>query len=143
MEADSNNPRVERVFVVHGHDHQLRNKVASFVTNLGKEPIILSECASGGRTIIEKFEHYAGNVDYAIVLMTADDSATAQSDGDTSQPRLRVRQNVLFELGYLVAKLGRGKVCLLCDSGIEIPTDLSGVVYVSLQQEQDWPWRVV
>ena len=46
--------------------------VARFLDKLDLEPIILHEQPEGGRTLIEKFEDYA-DVDYAIVLVTADD----------------------------------------------------------------------
>ena len=117
----------EKVFVVHGHDSALKESVARIVEKQDIEAIILSEQANQGNTIIEKFEQYS-DVSGAICLFTADDLAKAQS-GDTMQ--LRARQNVVFEAGYFMGKLGRRHVVILADSGIEMPSDLSGVVYTN------------
>lgn len=117
----------EKVFVVHGHDGELKQSVARIVEKQGIEAIILSEQANQGNTIIEKCEQYS-DVSGAICLFTADDLAKAKS-GDTMQPR--ARQNVVFEAGYFMGKLGRRNVVILADSGIEMPSDLSGVVYTN------------
>lgn len=116
-----------KVFIVHGHDGELKHSVARIVEKQGIEAIILSEQANQGNTIIEKFEQYS-DVSGAICLFTADDLAKAKS-GDTMQPR--ARQNVVFEAGYFMGKLGRRNVIILADSGVEMPSDLSGVVYTN------------
>jgi predicted nucleotide-binding protein len=61
-----------KVFIVHGHDSELKHATARLVTNLGLEPVIPHEQANKGRTIIEKFTEYA-QVGFAIVLLSADD----------------------------------------------------------------------
>jgi Predicted nucleotide-binding protein containing TIR-like domain len=66
-----------RVFIVHGHDEAARETVARFLERLGIEAIILHEQATGGRTLIEKLEHYS-DVDFAVVLMTPDDLGRAK-----------------------------------------------------------------
>lgn len=71
-ESDHSSKPQMRVFVVHGRDHSLRDELAEFLRNLGTEPIVLEEQPSGGRTLIEKFEHYASASDYAVVLLTPD-----------------------------------------------------------------------
>lgn len=87
----------EKVFLVHGHDNELKETVARFLEKIGLIPIILHEQASKGQTIIEKFEEHS-NVSYAIVLMTPDDVGNLKSNkGKLNQ---RARQNVIFELGY-------------------------------------------
>jgi predicted nucleotide-binding protein len=100
----------QSVFVVHGHDEAALQTVARFLERLGLGAIILKEQPGIGRTIIEKFEDHAGKVGFAVVLLTPDDIA-----GSAAAPasEMRPRQNVLFELGYFVAKLGRGRTCLL------------------------------
>lgn len=114
-----------KIFIVHGHDGELKQSVARIIEKQGIEAIILSEQANQGRTIIEKFEDYS-DVSGAICLFTADDFGRAKSD-ETEQTR--ARQNVVLETGYFMGKLGRNRTVILADKGIEIPSDLSGVVY--------------
>lgn len=114
-----------KIFIVHGHDGELRQAVARIIENQNIEAIILSEKANLGRTIIEKFEDYS-DVDGAICLFTSDDIGKAKKD-DVDKPR--ARQNVVLETGYFMGKLGRNHIVILADSGIEMPSDLSGVVY--------------
>jgi hypothetical protein len=41
-------------------------------------------------------------------------------------------------MGCFFGKLGRGKVCALLYPGVERPSDLDGVVYIPLDQENEW-----
>lgn len=115
----------DKIFIVHGHDGELKQSVARIIEKQGIEAIILSEQANKGRTIIEKFEDYS-DVGGAICLFTADDYGRAKAD---KTDNIRARQNVVLETGYFMGKLGRDHVVLLADKGIEMPSDLSGVVY--------------
>lgn len=112
-----------RVFIVHGRDEGPREAVARFLERLGFEPIILHEQANRGRTVIEKVEQYA-NVDFAVVLLTPDDSGSLAGE----PPRPRARQNVILELGFFIGRLGRSNVCTLKVGDLEIPSDWQGVV---------------
>ena len=116
---------MDRIFIVHGHDGELKQSVARIIEKQGIEAIILSEQANKGRTIIEKFEDYS-DVGGAICLFTADDYGRAKKD---EADNTRARQNVVLETGYFMGKLGRDHVVLLADKGIEMPSDLSGIVY--------------
>ena len=131
-----------KVFIVHGHDNEAKQEVGRFIENLGLETIILHEQASVGMTIIEKIEHYSNDADFALVLYTACDRGSGANE--TSIPaKNRARQNVVFEHGYLMAKLGRVNVCSLVKGDIETPNDISGVVYVPLDSPGAWKSRVV
>ena len=116
---------LKRVFVVHGHDNALKQEVARIIEKQGLEAIILSEQANGGKTIIEKIEENA-DVGAAICLFTKDDYGRAK---DASEDKLRARQNVVFEAGYFMGKLGRGNVIIVADKDLELPSDMQGVVY--------------
>lgn len=119
--------KMDKIFIVHGHNGELKQSVARIVEKQGIEAIILSEQVNQGRTIIEKFEEYS-EVDGAICLFTSDDTGKAKGE---STDRLRARQNVVLETGYFMGKLGRNHVVILSDDGIEMPSDLSGVVYTN------------
>lgn len=123
-----------KVFIVHGHDNAAKQEVARFVENLGLEAIILHEQTNGGKTIIEKIEEHS-NVGYAIVLYTSCDLGKSKTETDLKE---RARQNVVFEHGYLIGKIGRGKVTALVKGNIEKPNDISGVVYIELDNFGGW-----
>ena len=124
-----------RVFVVHGHDEATKEAVARFLSKLSLEPVILHEQPNQGRTIIEKFEGHA-DVDFAVVLLTPDDVGHPASVPEDSRPR--ARQNVIFELGYFVGRLGRSRVCALYKGSVEILSDYEGVIYISMDDPQGW-----
>lgn len=122
-----------KIFIVHGHDDSARQTVARFIERIGFEAVILSEQANQGRTIIEKIEAHA-DVGFAVVLLTPDDVGGKTAD----TLRQRARQNVLLELGYFIARLGRGRVCTLAKGDLEIPTDFAGVVWEPLDDGGAW-----
>lgn len=123
-----------QVFIVHGHDEHAKNDAKAYVESKGFEPIILHLQASGGRTIIEKIDHYS-NVGFGIVLYTECDIGAKR---DTLNYKWRARQNVVFEHGYLIAKLTRKRVVALVKGSVETPNDISGVVYVSMDAAGSW-----
>lgn len=122
-----NHFKFDRIFIVHGHDGALKESVARIIEKQKIEAVILSEQANRGRTIIEKFENYS-DVGGAICLFTADDIGRAKKEPTDNT---RARQNVVLETGYFMGKLGRDHVVILADDGIEMPSDLSGVVYTN------------
>ena len=120
----------DKIFIVHGHDGDTKLQVAEFVERItGERPVILHEQADSGRTVIEKFEEHASEAGFAIILLTADDAGKAKN---APQLNLRARQNVVLEFGYFMAKLGRSRVVALYEAGVELPSDVSGVLYKSL-----------
>lgn len=125
-----------KVFVSHGHDDKAKIDVKSFLESRNLEPIILADQPNAGRTIFEKFEDY-GDVGFAIILLTADDIGRAATASDADM-RQRARQNVIMELGYFMAKLGRGRVCALLRDGVEIPSNISGIVTIRLASDGKW-----
>jgi CheY-like chemotaxis protein len=121
-----------KAFIVHGRDLAALRELKDFLQNTLKigEPIVLGEQASQHRTIIEKFEYYAADVDIVFVLFTPDDFG--QVKGWLSTRRKRARQNVIFEYGYFLGSLRRhsGRVILLHKGPCELPSDVSGIVYI-------------
>jgi len=123
-----------RVFLVHGQDEGAREKVARFLEKVGLEVVILHEQPNVGKTLIEKLEDNT-DVGYAVVLLTADDEGRAQGDEEL---RPRARQNVVFEAGYLMGRLGRDRVALLYNPDVELPSDMHGLVYIPLDETGAW-----
>lgn len=128
-----------KVFIVHGHDNAAKEAVARFVEKIGLEAIILHEQASSGNTIIEKIEANS-NVGFAIVLYTPCDVGASKGEKDQLKPR--ARQNVIFEHGYLIGKIGRKNVCHLFKSGVETPSDIEGLVYAPMDEGGGWKYTV-
>lgn len=128
-----------KVFIVHGHDEAAKESVARFLEKCGFEAIILHEQADGGRTIIEKIVCYT-DVVFAIILYTPCDIGRAK---EAKKGKARARQNVVFEHGYLIGKLGRDKVCALVKEGVETPGDISGVVYKPMDSAGAWKTEIL
>ena len=144
FEADINVSSItmnRNVFVVHGHDGEMKAEVARLLERLGFNPIILSEQPNGGRTIIEKFEDHSQQVGYAIVLMSDKDDVGRAIEDSVLRPR--ARQNVILELGYFIGRLGRKRVCVLRKDGVEDPSDILGIVYTPYASgSMEWKYSV-
>lgn len=128
-----------QVFIVHGHDDIAKLEMSAFISSLGLQPIILHQQASSGRTIIEKIEHYS-NVGFGVVLYTPCDVGSKVGD---LTGNYRARQNVVFEHGFLIGKLGRSRVSAIVKGNVETPNDISGVVYVSMDHERKWEQQLL
>lgn len=144
LEADLNDSTPEptkvvsnyhEVFIVHGHDDGLKQKVARVIEKQGIKPIILHEQPNQGLTIIEKLEHN-GNVGAAVILMTPDDIG---SEVEAKELKPRARQNVIYEAGYFAGRLGRKNV-IFVGGGVETPSDLQGVIYTN---SKDWMFELL
>lgn len=132
-EDDENTPKNDskinnnKVFIVHGHNGELKYKTAELLRKLGIEPIILHDQPNSCRTIIEKIEDFGSEASAAIILFTPDDVGKAVSE---DEPKSRGRQNVVFEAGYFMGLLGKSNTILIkSDNSIELPGDLDGIVY--------------
>lgn len=125
-----------RVFIVHGHDNEVKETVARLVENWGIEATILHERTNRGKTIPEKFEEHADKVGFAIILLTPDD--VGKSKDETNELKPRARQNVILELGYFWALLGRERMCVLYKEGVELPSDIHGILYVPMDSSDGW-----
>ena len=133
------------VFIVHGRDHAARYMVQSFIQELKLQPRVLDDEPNLGDTIIEKLERYSSSR-YVIVIMTGDDIGGLFSDPGDQQRR--ARQNVVFELGYFMAKRGRHNVALLLEQDVpegpvNLFSDIYGIVYIPMREGGDWRQRLV
>lgn len=131
-----------RVFVVHGHDEEMKQASARTLEQLSLDPIILEEKPRQGRTAIEKLDRYS-DVSFALVLLSPDDVAYKKgASSETARPR--ARQNVIHELGYFTGKLGRANVLVLFrkEDDFEMPTNHAGVVYVAYDKGGHWKFEL-
>ena len=137
LKIKSNEVKLDKtkVFIVHGHDNEAKIEIARFIEKLGFEAVILHEQVNEGMTIIEKIDKYS-NVGFAIVLYTPCDVGYSKENSELK--KFRARQNVVFEHGYLISKIGRNNVCALVKEEVEIPNDISGIVYVTMDKHYGW-----
>lgn len=131
-------PRSNKAFIVHGHDAAARESVARFLEKIGIDVVILHEQANQGRTIIEKIVANS-DVGFAVVLLTPDDEGRSVGESNLEP---RARQNVLLELGYFIAKLGRENVCALKKGKLDIPSDFAGVVWSTMDDNNGWKTEI-
>lgn len=119
-----------KVFVVYGHDTNARTQLEAMLRRWDLEPLILDQLASSGQTIIEKLEEYTPKASFGIVLATPDDIGYAKNN--EANKKYRVRQNVVLEMGMLLAAKGRDKVAILLSQAedMERPSDIDGLIYI-------------
>lgn len=130
------------VFVVHGRPQAPRMEVELLIRKATSvEPVVLTDQVNKGATLIEKLEEHLGGPSFAVIIMTADDLGHLDEAGANSAPR--ARQNVVLELGFAMGALGRRKVAILHEEGIELPSDISGVGYYPLDQGGAWKARLL
>ena len=125
-----------QVFVVYGHDNNSRVQLEAMLRRWELEPLILDQLVSSGQTIIEKLEEYIGKADFGIVLATPDDIGASKDDMAKGIKKYRVRQNVILEMGMLLAKIGREKVAILLSQkeDMESPSDIQGLLYIPFKE---------
>ena len=117
-----------KVFVVYGHDEEVRDQVESIIKGFGLEPIILDQLPGGGNTIIEQLEKQIEGAEFACVLLTPDDEGYPKDKPD--KKKYRARQNVILELGMVAGKLGRKRVAVFHKGDLEIPSDIRDLIYI-------------
>jgi len=116
--------QIDNVFIIHGRNEAKRRELKEMVANtFHLKPIILSEQPNIGRTVIEKFEHYAETCSYAIALFTPDDEVHFNEE-----TYLQARPNVIYELGWFCGRLGRSSTMLLLKEGTSMFTDFAGII---------------
>jgi hypothetical protein len=126
-------------FIVHGHDEAAKYALKNYLQNILRlpEPTILHESADRGRTIMDKFEDLGGEADLVFVLMTPGDKLA--TGNELNPDKRRARQNVIFEMGYFLGSFGRraGRVILLHKGDLDLPSDIAGLVYISIDNGID------
>jgi predicted nucleotide-binding protein len=119
-----------KIFIVHGHDTIALEQLELVLRRLGLDPYILQNNDGGSKTLVEALEQQIyKEAAFGIILMTPDDFGYPKSKKD--EDRLpRARQNVILELGMVLASLGRSRMVLLKKGALELPTDVNGVIYL-------------
>jgi predicted nucleotide-binding protein len=115
------------VFIIHGHDVKVKNELSSFLEEAKLNPVILEEQPNcGSSTVIEKLIRCSKKTRFFVAIMTPDD------------PGGRPRPNVLLEIGFVIGKRGRRRLFILKGKGVKVPSDLNGVLYIELDDDNAW-----
>lgn len=111
-----------RVFLSHGSSKDWMQIQSYIEKDLGIDTLELAQEPNKGRTVLQKLNDESYKCSYAVVVMTGDDVI---SDIET-----RARENVMHEIGFFQGKYGLEKVCLLYEEGVNIPSNIHGLVYI-------------
>jgi len=132
-----------RVIVVCGTDDDMKKALTHALSKLWLIPVLLCEEPSHGRKLMERYTDYA-DVGFAVVLLSPDDFGYAKNAESTTR-KLRPRQEVVFELGFLLGKLGRGNVLVFFKEclNFEVPTDFEGMKTVAFDQLDSWKLALI
>ena len=132
-----------RIFVVCGTDGEMEQAVTNALTKLKLVPLVLCEEPSQGRKIVEHFQEYS-DVGFAVVLLSPDDSVYVKDEPPTKR-KLRPRQDVVFELGFLLGKLGKSNVLVFFKecAYFEIPTDFEGIKVAAFDDRDSWKLALI
>ena len=122
--------KAAKIFVVHGHDRDARDQLELILHRLGLEPFILQNNDSGGKTIVEVLEqNIYQDAAFGIILLTPDDYGYSKTESEADR-KPRARQNVILELGMVMAALGRNKMAILQKQTLERPSDTDGILRI-------------
>jgi len=135
LEGGSDRQIKRKVFVVYGHDETSRTQLEAMLRRWGLEPLILDQLPTEGQTVIEKLEAAMAEADFGVVLATPDDEG--HRVGHPDEKAYRARQNVVLELGMLLAKFGRQNVAILLkkQENMERPSDIQGLIYIPFKDD--------
>lgn len=125
-------PEDGTIFVVHGRDHESRDQLELVLRRLGLQPFVLQVTGGGGDTLIEALERQIGKSaqsSFGIVLVTPDDLGYLQTE-KVEDAKPRARQNVIMEMGMLLASLTRKRCAILQKGFVELPSNMSGVITI-------------
>jgi len=124
-----------KVFIVYGRTKSHLNEVELFLRRLHLEPLVLHQQPNGGRTLITKFQDVAKGAGFAVVILAPEDEGRLRGEAVLEN---RARQNVVFELGFFIGRLGEGNVCALVPPGVQKPSDFDRVAYVPFGESTNW-----
>ena len=128
----------DKIFIIHGHNNELKKEVLLLLERQNIEGIILADKADKGRTIIDKLIEEAAPAKFAVALLTPDDVVL---DSSGISKNYRARQNVVLEIGYFLGRLGKNRVVMLRMKDVEIPSDLQGILYKNVDDIENGSWK--
>lgn len=91
------------------------------------------------RTPLEELMKQVEVADFALLVCGADDKVTSRGD-EKDAPR----DNVIFEMGLFIGRIGRDRVFILNDrdANLKLPSDLTGHTPITYRHDEDEPLDV-
>lgn len=130
-----------RVLIVSGTDDAMKQALSKALGKLLLVPVVLCEEPGHGRKIVERFNADYSDIGLAVILLSPDDYVYSKTEQPTKR-KLKPRQDVTFELGYLLGKLGNEKVLVLyreSEKGeFEVNTDFEGINTAPFDALDSW-----
>jgi predicted nucleotide-binding protein len=145
-QSATSSPRIlsRRIVVVSGADNEMKQALTGALTKLSLTPVVMCEEPSQGKKIVENFNRDYSEVGFAVVLLSPDDFGYPKNEAATKR-KLRPRQDVVFELGFLLGRLGKGNVLVFfreC-ANFEIPTDFEGIKVTPFDDRDSWKLALI
>jgi predicted nucleotide-binding protein len=121
--------RSNKILVVHGQDNEMKLEVTQTLQKLELDPILLDENPNITQNIIENIEEY-DHISFAVVILTPNYLAYP-NEKNLSEAKYIAKQNVIFELGYFLGKLGKQNVIVMYKKMkyFEIP-NYNGIIWI-------------
>lgn len=125
---------ISQVFI--GSSGEALKEAESLKDSLNRKGFICSLWTQGvfqpSQTTIEDLMRMAKECDFAVLLMTADDTTASRGKRKDSP-----RDNVVFELGLFMGALGRERTFIASPKGVDLklPTDLLGVTHLRFEAD--------
>ncbi|WP_455209493.1 TIR domain-containing protein [Kaarinaea lacus] len=117
-----------KIFIVYANDIGMKDEVTSFLSKLGVSNVVLKDSAASNSSLIDELEKH-DNVHYAIVMLNPDAAG--------------ISENTVYELGLIVGRLGRNRVCGLVKENIGILANYSGISYVPVDPAGAWKFLLI
>ncbi|MBQ9292032.1 MAG: nucleotide-binding protein [Campylobacter sp.] len=128
----------KQLFIVYGHDKNAKEQLEH---SLAKLEVATKQVTNDtGMTIIEALEQAISTIHAGIILLTPDDICIPEADYNKHRDSLdgyihkRARQNVILEMGMVMARLGRDNTIILHKEGVELPSDIEGVFRIDFKE---------
>lgn len=86
---------------------------------------------------LENLDELLSLYEYGVMVATGDDQV--QSRGETTTA---VRDNILFEFGLFMGRLGRERTFYICEDGVRIPSDLEGISMLKVPSSKGDEWEI-
>ncbi len=119
--------KLKRIFISHGRSKEWYKIQAYLEKDLGIPTLELAQEPNLGRTVLQKLNEESEKCSVAIIVMTGDDIVSGEE--------IRARENVMHEIGFFQGKYGLGNIVLLHEEGVNIPSNIHGLVYIGFPRE--------